>query len=365
MATIYENEKFDQICFGQYQYLAFKTADGITRSARETIGGVDLIAGQTKIVQIGQMKNGGKSSGYSFLKMEQGFLTYAGRFENFVLFAPDKEFPKDSNGLIMEKYVAVFVAFADLGDWFCFITSGNASRLVSKDFILFGESMSAKQSKKAVKTAENVKSEEKGKMRKEFYCNRCYKTFKSGNPKPKYCGKCKSSLWNVKRTYSVALGELPTKKRTKPTGKAARNQSPEYIRKTRLDDLLVLIETADREYQQAVADMNRTDWQECEIGWILYRLETFLQAKIERSFEYWETKESDKREIGFGKRGTLYAIRENLDKEIARLFLMIRDGKFYDHDPRSVEQYQKLCEFDTRRQAFRDQIEKQIESVAN
>lgn len=136
-AKYYPYDGYDQICFSQYMFLALKPGKVINRSSL-MMNGLVFVPGETTVTQIGKKNKGKQSSGFSELRMLPGeSLIFAGTFQNYVLFRNGKGFPREKNGLLMGEYEDVFVAYFDFDqDFLCYITSGQASRLVAKEFVL-------------------------------------------------------------------------------------------------------------------------------------------------------------------------------------------------------------------------------------
>jgi hypothetical protein len=203
--------------------------------------------------------------------------------------------------------------------------------------------------------------------RKTFNCKRCYQSFKSGKVKPKYCAKCKSSLWNTARTYEVVGGELPVKRRTAKTGKAARNASPEYIRAQEVAELEKIVEIARESYQRESEFFHGPRAIDAYLPPILYSLETFRIAALDDEFRLIDLKESDAQEKFYWKRGVLYGERDRIQKEIDRLNELFdmdsRRNYFQDYDQSSVEKYNFYLETIKIRRDELDRTNDRIENL--
>ena len=141
MAKLYKYENFDLIAFAQaYMYACFSYQPELCTQNFE-MNGHTFIAGKTEVIQIGKLSKGAKSKGYSELKMLPGHsLLFAGKFEQLVLFRPKDgdqlKFKTNKKGIISgTSYKEMFVAFYDITDWLCILTSAQASRLVAQEFV--------------------------------------------------------------------------------------------------------------------------------------------------------------------------------------------------------------------------------------
>lgn len=148
--TIYKKagEPFDIIAAGGYMIAGFHdaTLPPIDRNGKQFGQYYFLPTADNRIRQIGARKPGFNSAGAKVLELvAPAYLRFAGTFQLatdptapiLVLFDSFYS-PDEPQHLLAPEYTRSFVAFYDLSpDSFMFVTPAQASRIVSKDFILY------------------------------------------------------------------------------------------------------------------------------------------------------------------------------------------------------------------------------------